>query len=130
MLTKVGERFLWILEPMRTDTDIARGTAETARRLSDFYGAGTLSCVLDTMTLAGAPKKVREHARSLAQEWIEAMAETARRAGRRPEDALRAAKDVFPRIEGALALARVLGDTEPFAEAVALMPGLLAAEQD
>lgn len=58
------------------------------------------------------------------------MAETARRAGRRPEDALRAAKDVFLRIEGALVLARVLGDTEPFTEAVALMPGLLAAEQD
>ncbi|MGW2773462.1 TetR/AcrR family transcriptional regulator [Streptomyces olivaceoviridis] len=130
VLTKVGDRFLWILEPMRTDSDVSRGTEETARRLSDFYGAGALSCVLDTMTLAGAPEKVREHARSLAMTWIEAMTEAAQRAGCRPEDAQRAAKDAFLRIEGALVLARVLGDTEPFAQAVALLPRLLAPEQD
>lgn len=130
VLAKVGERFLWILEPMRTDSDIARGMTETARRLSDFYGAGALSCVLDTMTLAGAPAKVREHARSLGVTWVDAMAEAAQRAGRQPEDALRAAKDTFLRIEGALVLARVLGDTEAFAEAVALLPSLLLPEQE
>ncbi|MFE2883590.1 TetR/AcrR family transcriptional regulator [Streptomyces sp. NPDC059272] len=129
VLTKVGERFLWILEPMRTDPDIARGIAETAGRLSDFYGAGTLSCVLDTMTLAGAPAKVRDHARSLAVTWIDAMTEAAQRAGRQPEDARHAAKEAFLRIEGALVLARVMGDTDAFTEAVALMPNLLMSEQ-
>ncbi|MFD0305265.1 TetR/AcrR family transcriptional regulator [Streptomyces sp. NPDC127119] len=129
VLTAVGERFLWILEPLRTESDVSQGMDETARRLSDFYGAGALSCVLDTMTLAGAPAKVREHARSLAVTWIEAMVEAAQRAGRGPDDARRVAKDVFLRIEGALVLARVLGDTEPFTEAVALLPTLLAPER-
>jgi AcrR family transcriptional regulator len=125
VLTKVGERFLWILDPMQSDSDIVRGITETARRLNDFYGAGALSCVLDTMTLAGTPQKVREHARALAVTWIDAMTEAARRAGRQPEDAARAAKDAFLRIEGSLVLARVLGDTEPFTEAVGLLPSLL-----
>lgn len=54
------------------------------------------------------------------------MAEAAQRAGRRPDDAMRAARDVFLRIEGSLVLARVLGDNDAFAETVALMPSLLA----
>jgi TetR/AcrR family transcriptional regulator, lmrAB and yxaGH operons repressor len=124
-LTTVGHRFGWILEPMREDTDVARGIAETGRRLGEFYGAGALSCVLDTMTLAGAPAEVRDHARSLAATWIESMTDAARRAGHRPDAALRAAKDAFVRIEGALVLSRVTGDTGAFAEAVALLPTLL-----
>ncbi|WP_440064173.1 TetR/AcrR family transcriptional regulator [Streptosporangium sp. OZ121] len=129
VLTMVGERFLWILEPMRTDSEVARGIAETARRLSDFYGAGALSCVLDTMTLAGTPAKVRDHARSLAVTWIDAMAEAAQRAGRQPEDARSASNDAFLRIEGALVLARVLGETRAFTETVALLPSLLMPAQ-
>ncbi|WP_436535976.1 TetR/AcrR family transcriptional regulator [Actinoplanes sp. HUAS TT8] len=125
VLTKVGERFLWILEPMRTDSDLARGVAETANRLSDFYGAGTLSCVLDTMTLAGTPAKVRDHARALAVTWIDAMTDAARRAGREPDDARRASTEAFLRIEGALVLARVMGETQAFTETVALLPSIL-----
>ncbi|MFD9733505.1 TetR/AcrR family transcriptional regulator [Umezawaea sp. NPDC059074] len=125
VLAKVGKRFLWILEPMREERDVAEGVEETARRLGDFYGAGALSCVLDTMTLAGTPEKIREHARALARTWIDAMAEASRRAGRPADEATRAAKDAFLRIEGALVLARVTGDTEVFAETVALLPGIL-----
>jgi TetR/AcrR family transcriptional regulator, lmrAB and yxaGH operons repressor len=127
-LTKVGERFTWILAPMREDPDVVRGIAETARRIGDFYGAGALSCVLDSMTLTGAPATVREHARALAAAWIEAMADGARRAGHRPEAALHAAKAAFVRIEGALVLARVTGDTGAFAEAVALLPTVLTPQ--
>jgi AcrR family transcriptional regulator len=127
VLAKVGKRFLWILEPMRDDEDLARGMGETARRLGDFYGAGALSCVLDTMTLAGTPEKVREHARSLAKTWIDVMTDASRRAGLLPDEAVRAAKDAFLRIEGALVLARVTGDTEVFDETVALLPSILTS---
>ncbi|WP_326950705.1 TetR/AcrR family transcriptional regulator [Amycolatopsis sp. NBC_00348] len=126
VLTEVGKRFLWILAPMREDPDVTEGITETAQRLGQFYGAGALSCVLDTMTLAGTPERLRDHARALAKTWIDAMAEAAQRAGRRPDDAMRAARDVFLRIEGSLVLARVLGDNDAFAETVALMPSLLA----
>ncbi len=124
-LTKVGQRFLWIIEPMRDDPDVTKGIAETARRLGEFYGAGALSCVLDTMTLAGAPPKLREHARALAMAWIDAMAAAARRSGHRPGPARRAAQDAFVRIEGALVLGRVTGTTGAFADAMALLPSLL-----
>ncbi|GAA1836141.1 TetR/AcrR family transcriptional regulator [Pseudonocardia ailaonensis] len=127
-LTKVGQRFTRILAPLREDPEVARGIAETARRIGEFYEAGALSCVLDSMTLTGAPAAVREHARALATAWIEAMAAAARRAGHRPDAALRAAKDAFVRMEGALVLSRVTGDTGAFAEAVALLPDLLMPE--
>lgn len=125
VLTAVGERFRWILAPMREDADVAKGIKETARRLGDFYGAGALSCVLDTMTLAGTPPKLRDHARDLGKTWVDAMTDASRRAGRTPKQAARAAKDAFLRIEGALVLARVLGETDAFAEAVADLPKLL-----
>jgi TetR/AcrR family transcriptional repressor of lmrAB and yxaGH operons len=125
VLTEVGRRFLWILAPMSEDADVSRGIAETARRLGEFYGAGALSCVLDTMTLAGAPQQIRDHAHALAKVWIDEMAKASHRAGRSPKEALRAAKDVFLRIEGSLVLARVIGEQDAFAEAVAIMPSLL-----
>lgn len=124
-LTRVGQRFDGVLAPLRDDPDVARGVAETARRLGEFYGAGALSCVLDTMTLAGAPAPLRDHARSLAAAWIDAMTAAARRAGHRPEAAVRAARDAFVRLEGALVLGRVTGDTGIFAETLALLPSLL-----
>ncbi|TDQ65323.1 TetR family transcriptional regulator [Actinomycetospora succinea] len=127
-LTTVERRFGWVLAPMRDDPDVGAGIAETARRLGAFYEAGALSCVLDTMTLAGAPAALRDHARSLATAWLEAMTDASRRAGRRPEAAVRAARDAFVRIEGALVLARVTGDTGVFAETVALLPSLLTPE--
>ncbi|WNV88008.1 TetR/AcrR family transcriptional regulator [Umezawaea sp. Da 62-37] len=130
VLAEVGRRFRWILQPMGEDEDLARGIAETAGRLGDFYGAGALSCVLDTMTLAGTPEKVRDQARALAKTWIDVMAEASRRAGREPDEALRAAKNAFLRIEGALVLGRVLGDTSAFAESVALMPSILVPEPE
>ncbi|MBW0102286.1 TetR/AcrR family transcriptional regulator [Pseudonocardia sp. KRD291] len=127
-LDAVGKRFGWILEPMREDPTVTRGVTETARRLGEFYGAGSLSCVLDTMTLAGAPPGIRDHARSLATAWIDAMTDASRRAGRRPDAAVRAAEDAFVRIEGALVLGRVTGNTGAFHETVALLPALLVPE--
>ncbi|MDD7940444.1 TetR/AcrR family transcriptional regulator [Actinomycetospora lutea] len=127
-LTHVGRRFAAILAPMRDDPDVARGIAETARGLGEFYGFGALSCVLDTMTLAGAPAPLRDRARSLATAWLDAMTDAARRAGHRPEAAVRAARDAFVRVEGALVLGRVTGDTGVFAETVALLPSLLVPE--
>ncbi|WP_394619751.1 TetR/AcrR family transcriptional regulator [Lentzea sp. JNUCC 0626] len=125
VLAKIGETFGWILAPLKEDEDVAQGMAETARRIGDFYGAGALSCVLDTMTLGGTPQKIRDQARSLATAWIDAMAEAAQRAGRSPEDVERAAREVFLRIEGALVLGRVMGDHTAFAESIELLPKLL-----
>lgn len=130
VLSKVGTRFLWILGPMKDDADVAAGITETARRLGDFYGSGALSCVLDTMMLAGAPSRIRDHGRLLATTWIDAMVDASRRAGRPPQEAARAANDAFVRIEGALVLARVTGDTAAFTEAVAQLPALLLPEPD
>src|SRR5262245_47848000 len=54
VLAEVERRFHRILEPMRDDPEVVRGIVGTARGLAEFYQAGALSCVLDTMTLAGA----------------------------------------------------------------------------
>jgi AcrR family transcriptional regulator len=122
VLEKVRRSFEWLLEPMRTDPDARAGIVESAARIGEFYGGGTLSCVLDTLPLSGAPDSVRAKAAEVAELWISTMADTAQRAGRPPAEAHAAAQDAFVQILGGLVHGRLCGDREPFRRALARLP--------
>jgi AcrR family transcriptional regulator len=110
---------------MRTDPDQRAGIAESARRIGEFYGGGTLSCVLDTLPLNGAPDPVRAKAAEVADLWISTMADAARRGGRPPADAHAVAQDAFTAALGGLVYGRVFDDREPFKRALAQLPDRL-----
>lgn len=128
VLTRLLSQFEQVLEPMRSAPDVAAGIAESARHINEFYAAGRLPCVLDTLSLAGAPERVRAKAGELAKAWSDAMAAAARRGGCTRAVAQRRARDALVRFEGALVVARVLGDTSAFTEAVRELPRLLLGE--
>jgi TetR/AcrR family transcriptional repressor of lmrAB and yxaGH operons len=115
-----------VLRPLVSEPDVAAGVAEMARRLGHSYQDGRMACVLDTMTLTGAPDDVKAHAARLAGKWLHAMAGAAVRAGATDADALAAARSALVCIEGALVVARVLDDPSVFEQALAELPGLLA----
>jgi TetR/AcrR family transcriptional regulator, lmrAB and yxaGH operons repressor len=125
VLARVGRLFDRLLEPMRTTPDAAAGIAATAARFDEFYGGGVLSCVLDTLPLSGAPDAVRAKAAEVAEMWISAMADAARRGGRPAARARAVAEDAFARIEGGLVYGRLFGDGGPFRRALAELPELL-----
>lgn len=125
VLDDVERQFGHVLEPLVTGVDAAADVAETANRLAAFYAGGELACVLDTMTLDGAPDEVLSRARGLARGWIGAMAAVAARAGADPEDADRLATDAFARIEGSLVASRVLADPTTFLATLESLPALL-----
>ncbi|GAA0936870.1 TetR/AcrR family transcriptional regulator [Pseudonocardia zijingensis] len=130
VMRRVRERFEQALEPMTGHPDVAAGVAESAGRISEIYADGTLPCVLDTLTLSGAPDGVRAGAAAVTGAWIDAMATAARRAGASPEQAQAAAEEAFVRIEGSLVLARLRGDAGAFRRTIAALPQLLlGAEQ-
>src|SRR4051794_11697697 len=58
VLDSVAVQFAQILHPLEAEPDVARGVAEMAQQVARFYGDGRLACVLDTMTLAGAPEEL------------------------------------------------------------------------
>ncbi|WP_250000192.1 TetR/AcrR family transcriptional regulator [Actinoplanes sp. M2I2] len=127
VLTSVEARLRQALEPLTSDLDVADAVAEMCTRLAGDYRDGRLSCVLDTMTLTGAPDDIRAQAGRLAQYWIEAMAAAAVRAGATEAEAARRARAALVRIEGALVVARALNDPSVFDQMLAELPGLLAA---
>ncbi|RKT53754.1 TetR/AcrR family transcriptional regulator [Saccharothrix australiensis] len=125
VLGRVERLFDGLLEPMRTDPDVRAGIARSAARIAEFYGGGLLSCVLDTLPLSGAPDRVRLRAAAVADGWISAMADAARRGGRAEDDARSAAEDAFAQVEGGLVYGRLFGDGTPFRRALARLPDLL-----
>jgi TetR/AcrR family transcriptional repressor of lmrAB and yxaGH operons len=128
VMGRVSDRFTRALEPMVSDPDVAAGVAESARRISEIYADGLLPCVLDTLTLSGAPDGIRASAARITTAWIDAMATAARRGGVAAPAAQRAAEDAFIRIEGSLVLARLQGDPSAFRKAIAELPRMLLGD--
>jgi AcrR family transcriptional regulator len=125
VMGRVRERFTHALAPMTDDPDVTAGVVESGRRISAIYADGTLPCVLDTLTLSGAPEGVRASAAEITAAWIDAMAAAAGRGGASPEAARSAAEEAFVRIEGSLVLARLRGDPSAFRRAIAALPQVL-----
>ncbi|WP_309111232.1 TetR/AcrR family transcriptional regulator [Saccharothrix sp.] len=125
VLERVERLFDELLVPMRTDPDPRAGVVRTAELFGEFYGGGLLSCVLDTLPLSGAPESVRRRAAQVAEVWVSAMADVARRGGRSVEEARAAAEDAFAAAEGGLVYGRLFGDGGPFRRALARWPDLL-----
>ena len=113
------------LEPMTDDADVAAGVVESARRLSAIYADGLLPCMLDTLSLSGAPESIRAIASELTAGWIDAMAAAAERGGATAADARLAAEEAFVRVEGSLVLARLRDDPTAFRRAIADLPQML-----
>lgn len=113
------------LEPMTDDPDVTVGVVESARRLSAIYADGLLPCMLDTLSLSGAPESIRAIAAELTAGWIDAMAAAAERGGATAADARVAAEEAFVRVEGSLVLARLRYDPTAFRRAIAELPQML-----
>jgi AcrR family transcriptional regulator len=125
VMGRVRELFARAVEPMRSDPDVTAGVVESGRRISAIYADGTLPCVLDTLTLSGAPEGVRASAAAITAAWIDGMATAAARGGASPEAARATAEEAFVRIEGSLVLARLRGDPSAFRRAIADLPRML-----
>jgi AcrR family transcriptional regulator len=128
VMGRVSDRFTRALEPMVNDPDVAAGVAESAHRISEIYSDGLLPCVLDTLTLSGAPDGIRASAARITTAWIDAMATAAGRGGATEPAARLAAEEAFIRIEGSLVLARLQGDPSAFRRAIAELPRMLLGD--
>ncbi|GIF23121.1 AcrR family transcriptional regulator [Actinoplanes tereljensis] len=125
VLDSVEQAFGAILDPLTAEDDPSAAVREMARRVGAFYADGRLACVLDTMTLSGAPDEIKVRAAGLATTWLSAMAGVARRAGATEPDAARRARAALVRIEGSLVVTRVLADPAEFQLALAELPAIL-----
>ena len=97
-------------------------------RLSEFYGGGGHSCLLDTLSLGEEGTELRSHVDQALKGWITALSKVARDAGFERGEARKRAEDAMVLIQGSLVFARATGNRKPFARVLDRLPELLSPE--
>lgn len=117
-LKAVGEHFAkYVLKPVDEPGPLYERIAKIAERLRQFYGNGKKECLLDTLTFAGSPPRIRKHAKRTFEFWESKFQALALESGLGAAAARRAAQDAIAGLEGGLVLARVTGDVQAFRRA-------------
>jgi TetR/AcrR family transcriptional regulator, lmrAB and yxaGH operons repressor len=113
------------LAPLFADGPIEARVQHVGRSLTAFYEGGAKSCLLDTMSIGAAGADAQRALAAAANRWIQAFAHVAAESGADQAEALVRAQDAIAAIEGALVLARVTGNTQPFTRAIQQLPAVL-----
>jgi TetR/AcrR family transcriptional regulator, lmrAB and yxaGH operons repressor len=128
VLTHVDDWFgSHILAPLSEPGKPAARIEEMAKRLSDFYGSGRYSCLLDSLSI-GEDGVIRKHIDKSVKAWLGALVKVARESGLRPALAKERAEEALIGIQGALVLSRATGETKPFQRVLKNLPQLLTLD--
>jgi AcrR family transcriptional regulator len=96
-----------------------------AEQLRIFYAEGTKSCALDLLSIPSGSAELAAGLKGALLAWQKAFAEFAQEGGFSAGEARRRAEDAIIKIEGALVLSRVLGDSKPFHRSLDELSGVL-----
>ncbi len=114
-----------VLAPLSEQGEPADRVRRMAQRLGEFYGGGSESCLLDSLSLGEAANPLQDHVQRSFAAWLDALTALTREAGATPALARRRAEEALVQIQGALVLARATGDRKPFRRVLAGLPALL-----
>lgn len=82
--------------------------------LNRYYARGEDSCLLGMLAMGGSATLFQKQVRAGIEGWILALAQVLTKAGLTETEAQQRAEDAVLRIEGALLVARGVGDAGPF----------------
>ena len=119
-----------VFAPLERAGQPAEKVRLVAQCLREFYADGSRPCVLDTLSLPGGTRALRETVRGALKAWLKAFMAIARQAGASAAEARGRAEQAIIEIEGSLILARVLGDRKPFHRTMDRLPELLVGPTD
>lgn len=107
-----------VIAPLRADLPRADRIANSIRAVRELFDDGRSPCLIASLTMPGAPGPVRETLAHTLADWIDAIASALVETGAQPATAQLAATAALSRIEGALILARALGNVDAFTSQV------------
>ena len=116
-----------VLSPLQGPEPPEQRVASMAAALSKFYNGGKEACVLALMTIGEGREALAPEVREGLQGWIDALASVVREGGQPEPMARERAQNAVAQIQGALVLARGLGDTAVFERTVEDLPRYLLA---
>jgi AcrR family transcriptional regulator len=114
-----------IFDPLAGDTPARKRVVYIAERLRECYSGGSKACLMDILSIPGASAELQLALRGAMQNWVSAFAKVARDSGLGAAAARSRAEEAIMRIEGALVLSRVLGDTAGFERVLKALPDFL-----
>lgn len=103
-----------ILEPLQSDTPPLERLQVMCEQVKEYYDKGRKSCLWAVLTLEQSSDRFHTHIKQGLSRWIDAIADVLQQAGIDAELARYRAEEAILRIQGALVLARALGNTAPF----------------
>jgi AcrR family transcriptional regulator len=116
-----------IFVPLAGAGSTRKRIAFVVERLRVFYAGGTKACITDVLSIPGGSEELKAALKGAMQAWIDAFAEIAKESGLSSATARSRAEEAVVRFEGALIVARVLGDKAPFERVLRLLPELLTS---
>ena len=114
-----------IFAPLKSSKVAAERLAEMSQNLEKFYEQGQTPCLLAVMSLGEADNLFHNKLANSLKKWLDELAQLAKEAGATPTEAKLKAEDAMMLIQGALVVARVSNDSQPFHRAVARLPKIL-----
>jgi hypothetical protein len=111
-----------VLAPLQVPGTPEQRLADMAAALSSFYDGGKDACVLALMTVGEGREVLAPDVRAGLQGWIDALTLVLEEAGRPEAEARERAQDAVARVQGALVMARGLGDTAVFEHMIENLP--------
>ena len=117
-----------ILAPLTGPGEPSARIREMAKRLSEFYGGGCHSCLLDSLSIGAGNNPIHLHVEQSFTAWLGALVRVAKDSGLSPATAKRRAEESLIGIQGALVLARATGETKPFVRVLQNLPERLTIE--
>jgi TetR/AcrR family transcriptional regulator, lmrAB and yxaGH operons repressor len=118
----LGEIEAWfttrIFAPLQWDPDAASAIERMFRAVLEYFDSGRKVCLVGAFALAASRDRFAKQVRSYFKMWKEALSAALVRTGRDREAADELAEEILAAIQGALVLARALGDRAVFARAI------------
>lgn len=111
-----------VFAPLRSAGQPAARLQAMTATLDGFYYGGREACVLAILGIGDASRRFHPRVKKLFRAWIDAIASALRDAGLSKPLAEARAEDAIVRIEGALVLARSLGEPAIFGRTLKALP--------
>ena len=116
-----------ILAPLRSDAVPVERLLAMAQSVNAYYNHGQQACLLAMLALGEANDVFHAQIQQALNVWIDALAGVAMDAGIDATVSRHRAEDAILQIQGALILAKGLGDTAPFQRVLVALPNTLLA---
>jgi TetR/AcrR family transcriptional repressor of lmrAB and yxaGH operons len=113
--------------PLREAERPAEAVSDMFDAVEAYFRSGRRVCLVGVVALGSERERFAEAVRSYFARWVAALADALKRSGRNDAASVALAEEVVAQIQGAIVLARALGEPAVFTRAMTVLRARVAA---